>query len=179
MGPELHHVSLPVENLARSREFYAGVLGLIEVPRPGPFEAGPKSFPGAWYQLGSGQLHLIVSDPGRASPPTYRTNKKLDARDVHVALRVRSFAKALEVLTTKGYRVGHPDDFKDMRVSPNLPHQGAGFPQIYILDPDRHTVEINAETLDIAPERLAALDIGIPREEIARFSHEATRIAPP
>jgi len=28
------------------------------------------------------------------------------------------------------------------------PHAVAGFPQIYILDPDRHVIEINAATLD-------------------------------
>jgi glyoxylase I family protein len=28
------------------------------------------------------------------------------------------------------------------------PHATAGFPQIYVLDPDRNMIEINAETLD-------------------------------
>jgi hypothetical protein len=28
------------------------------------------------------------------------------------------------------------------------PHATAGFPQIYILDPDRHVIEINAAVLD-------------------------------
>ena len=28
------------------------------------------------------------------------------------------------------------------------PHATAGFPQLYILDPDRHVIEINAEKLD-------------------------------
>jgi hypothetical protein len=28
------------------------------------------------------------------------------------------------------------------------PQATAGFPQIYILDPDRHVIEINAEKLD-------------------------------
>lgn len=169
MRAELHHISLPVEDLARSRAFYGGVLGLTEVPRPRPFEEGPGSFAGAWYQLGAGQVHLIVHDPRRPSPPTYRTGKKQDARDVHVALRVASFAEALARLKSKGYRVGSPDHFKDMRVSPNLPHQGAGFPQLYILDPDRHTIEINAETLDLSPEQLDALDIGIPAAELAKL----------
>lgn len=178
MRAELHHISLPVEDLARSREFYSGVLSLAEITRPRPFEEGPNSFAGAWYQVGAGQVHLIVHDPRRKSPPTYRTDKKQDARDVHVALRVRSFAETLKLLKAKGYSVGNPDDFKDMRVSPNLPQQGAGFPQIYILDPDRHTIEINAEKLDISPERLKALDIGIPAGEIAKLRHEMSRTAP-
>jgi glyoxylase I family protein len=28
------------------------------------------------------------------------------------------------------------------------PHATEGFPQIYILDPDRHVIEINADQLD-------------------------------
>jgi hypothetical protein len=28
------------------------------------------------------------------------------------------------------------------------PHATAGFPQLYILDPDRHVIEVNAERLD-------------------------------
>ncbi len=175
MRIELHHISLPVENLARSREFYSGVLSLIEVPRPRAFEEGPNSFAGAWYQVGAGQVHLIVHDPRRKSPPTYRKDKKQDARDVHVALRVDSFAGALKLLKAKGYSVSNPDDFKDMRVSLNLPNQGAGFPQIYILDPDRHTVEINAEQLDIAPDQLEVLDVGIPQEAIEKLRDEIGR----
>jgi len=29
------------------------------------------------------------------------------------------------------------------------PHATAGFPQIYILDPDRNVIEINAQELDL------------------------------
>ena len=30
----------------------------------------------------------------------------------------------------------------------SLPHSVAGYPQLYLLDPDRHLIEINAERLD-------------------------------
>ena len=130
----IHHVSLPVTDLARSREFYGEVLGLLELPRP------PFPFPGAWYQLGDGQLHLIV-----AERPTLRVGKGIDSHDIHVAIRVRSYRQALDHLRARGYRSDAEDELRRMRENPNA---RAGFPQLYILDPDRHVIEINAAALD-------------------------------
>ncbi|MFA6016020.1 MAG: VOC family protein [Gallionellaceae bacterium] len=52
----LHHASLLTGNLAKSRAFYEGVLGLIPDPqRP------PMSFAGMWYSVAPNQqLHLMV-----------------------------------------------------------------------------------------------------------------------
>jgi len=159
MRSELHHVSLPVRDLARARSFYTATLGLEEIPRPPAFEHGPNSFGGAWFALGAGQLHLILVDPVRAKdfPPTFRAGRGIDSRDIHLSLRVPSFAEALRQLRGQGYRPGHADPFRALRVNPNLPHEGAGFPQLNLLDPDRHVVEINAATLDLTPEGLAPL----------------------
>ena len=63
-------------------------------------------------------------------------------------MRVYSFEKALAYLKSLGYSEDAQDDFKQIKVSQNKRHEGAGFPQIFILDPDRHTIEINAEPLD-------------------------------
>jgi catechol 2,3-dioxygenase-like lactoylglutathione lyase family enzyme len=49
----LQHVSIPITDTARSREFYAGMLKLPEIERP------PFNFEGAWFQVGDGQIHLI------------------------------------------------------------------------------------------------------------------------
>lgn len=61
-----HHVSLNVEDLDASRAFYGELLGLPEIERP------DFGFPGAWYQAGPVQLHLIVppsgADVGRTAP---------------------------------------------------------------------------------------------------------------
>jgi len=136
----IHHVSLPVSDLERSVLFYSEILGLKQIDRP------PFDFPGAWFQMGSNQLHLIKSDH-----PTFREGKGVDARDIHFAIRVGSFHDALFALKEKGYKeLGTDeetsDEFKSMRVNPR---STAGFPQIYILDPDRNIIEINAAVLDL------------------------------
>lgn len=56
----LHHVNLLVDNLEAARRFYGEVLGWPTARRP------DFGFPGAWYDLGHGQLHLVVVD---AMPP--------------------------------------------------------------------------------------------------------------
>ncbi|HLK66147.1 MAG TPA: VOC family protein [Bryobacteraceae bacterium] len=132
----LHHVAINVTDLERSRRFYRDVLGLQEIARP------PFSFPGAWFQAGpSHHVHLIVH-----SPATTRGLKPIDTRDIHFALRVPSFRDALASLQASGYRDDAPEDDL-MRMIVNR-QATAGFPQIYILDPDHNVIEINAEHLD-------------------------------
>jgi glyoxylase I family protein len=131
----LHHVSLPVTDLERSKQFYDRILGLREIERP------PFDFPGAWYAVGDGQLHLIVGEHS-----TLRSGKSVDSRDIHFAVRVPSFREALAHLESHGYKKdADPADPMSMKVSPR---PTTGFPQIYILDPDRNVIEINAAELD-------------------------------
>jgi len=53
-----HHYSINVSDVDRARRFYGGLLGLPEIPRP------DFGFPGAWFQAGAVQLHLIVPPEG-------------------------------------------------------------------------------------------------------------------
>ena len=85
-----HHVSLDVRDVAVSRAFYGELLGLPEIERP---EIG---LPGAWYQAGAVQLHLIQVpegvDVGRpAAQPTPLANHLAfeidDLEAVEAALR--------------------------------------------------------------------------------------------
>jgi catechol 2,3-dioxygenase-like lactoylglutathione lyase family enzyme len=131
-------VSLPVADVERSRAFYRDVVGLEEIDRP------PFDFPGAWFAVGdSGELHLIGDPPS----PTRRGPKPIDSRDVHFAVRVASYRDTLAFLESKGYRTdAAPTDEHAMIARP---HATAGFPQIYIVDPDRNVVELNAAQLDV------------------------------
>lgn len=132
----IHHVSVTVRDLDRSVRFYRDILGLRPIERP------PFGFPGAWFAVGDAQhLHLIVHDGA-----TFRGERGIDSRDGHFAVRVPSYSRAVEFLRSKGYREDAPElDPMRMRLQP---HATAGFPQIYILDPDRHVIEINAGRLD-------------------------------
>jgi catechol 2,3-dioxygenase-like lactoylglutathione lyase family enzyme len=138
----IHHVALTVSDLERSRAFYREVLGLQEIARP------PFNFPGAWFQVGEHQqLHLIVH-----TNPTFRTGKPLDTRDVHFAVRVEDYWHTVEFLRSKGYREDtSQEDLMRLIVNPRAT---AGFPQMYIMDPDRHVIEINAaEAAPVSPVR--------------------------
>jgi catechol 2,3-dioxygenase-like lactoylglutathione lyase family enzyme len=68
----------------------------------------------------------------------------MDTNDIHFAIRVTSYTQALEALAAKGFREdASPDDPMGIRTSMRV-----GYPQIYILDPDRNIIEINAAIAD-------------------------------
>ena len=131
----LHHVSLPVADLPRAKAFYGGVLGLRELARPAfPFD-------GAWYAVGaSQQLHLILGPH-----LTFRGPKPLDTTDVHLALRMSTYRSTLDHLRRHGYAEDAADPDRRIRENPNGP---SGFPQVFLLDPDGHIIELNADRMD-------------------------------
>lgn len=62
---KLHHSSIRIADLERSRQFYEGFLGLSAIERP------DLGIAGRWYGIGGGQLHLIQAPPiGMAIDPS-------------------------------------------------------------------------------------------------------------
>jgi len=112
---ELNHIALYVSDLAASMRFYGETLGLPALERP------DFGFGGAWYSLGSQELHLIVEtqSPGR------------DRSAVHFALRVDDAAAAREVLVARGV--------VDMSTAAPRPD---GALQVFFRDPDGYLIEI-------------------------------------
>lgn len=129
----LHHVSIAVKDLEASKTFYTQILGLQEIERP-DFDFG-----GAWYQLGDRQLHLIRDERGTS---TFRDGKSLDSRDSHFAMRVKSYRQTRDFLRSKGYTEHATDELMRMMESPENP---TPWRQLYIMDPDRNVIELNAE----------------------------------
>ncbi|CAM3774430.1 VOC family protein [Marinicrinis lubricantis] len=117
----IHHVSLIVTDLERAVRFYEEVLGLQQMQRP------DLGFPGVWFSIGATgqQLHLLVhqGETGRSGG--------IDTRDGHFALSIDDFDEAVRWLDSKGIAYEARRESK------------AGFPQIFILDPDHNIIELN------------------------------------
>jgi glyoxylase I family protein len=130
-SPLLHHVSLVTADLPRAITFYRDVLGLEQVERP--------NFPiaGAWFRSGGLEIHLIIRPDG-----SFRKVQKVDADDVHFAVRVTDFDATVASLLGKGYRADVAAD--DPRSIIVKKQSMAGYSQLYIRDPDNHVIEINA-----------------------------------
>ncbi len=125
----LHHVNLIVTDLPRSLAFYQNLFGLTIIERP-PFRGA-----GAWLACGAQQVHLTLYPPG-----SFRAGN-VDGADCHIAFRTDDFDGALATLTANGFREDAADD-DPMRVM--VRYNGpAGFPQLFLLDPDRNIIEIN------------------------------------
>ena len=120
----MHHVGICVTDIERAKHFYGTILGLRELQRP-PFDFG-----GAWYELDDRrQLHLIVHSGTR----TLRGTSAIDARDGHLALRVKSYDETLRHLRSHGIECLE------------APHNLTPWAQIYVTDPDGNVLEFNAE----------------------------------
>ena len=153
----IHHVSLPVSSIEKAKDFYGGVLKLKEIKRPDSMVSGSKAFPGAWYEVGDRALHLIVDDESTFRKYQDGKAKPLSSRDIHFAIRVQSFGETLRYLLEQGYDKGAEEGEKAMKVSPK---SSAGFPQIYITDPDNNVIELNAAHLDLDETELKELGLG-------------------
>lgn len=127
----LHHVSYPVRDIEVSAAFYENLFGLSRLKRP------PFGIPGVWLGCGDRQIHLVLNPSG-----TYRRKPSVDIADVHFAFWTDDFDGLAKRLERAGFSDELPEgDLKRML----LVRDGlAGFPQLYLLDPDLNTIEVNA-----------------------------------
>ena len=125
----LHHVAVIVTDLDRSARFYQDLFGLAPIERP------PFTIPGLWLGVGSLQVHLTVYAAGnfRQGP--------VDNDDIHFAFRTDDFEAFVTRAEAMGFRADAAQDDPKRMI---LKRQGmAGFPQLYLMDPDRNVIEVN------------------------------------
>jgi catechol 2,3-dioxygenase-like lactoylglutathione lyase family enzyme len=112
-----HHVNVtvPRELEQATKDFYGATLGLQEVPKP---EAS-RGRGGAWYQLGSVQLHLSLEES---------LNQRSSTR--HVCFVVADVHRSQEYLVAAGVEI-LPD-----------PRPVPGTQRFYVRDPGGNLIEI-------------------------------------
>jgi catechol 2,3-dioxygenase-like lactoylglutathione lyase family enzyme len=109
------HTAILVTNLERAEHFYGEVLGLPKVDRN-------LKFPGAWYQVGTYQIHLIAS----SSVANQLQNEKW-GRNPHIAFSVTNLEAAKQKLLNHNYPI---------QLS------ASGRPALFTQDPDGNIIEI-------------------------------------
>lgn len=111
----IDHVQLAMPPAAenQAREFYGGLLGLTEVPKPPALAARG----GIWFESGPVKVHLGVEDGFRP------------ARKAHPALRVRGLRELVGRLEAAGVAVVDDD---------LLP----GYDRVYVADPFGNRLEL-------------------------------------
>jgi catechol 2,3-dioxygenase-like lactoylglutathione lyase family enzyme len=125
----LHHVAIIVTDLDRSAAFYQQLFELSPIARP------PFPIPGLWLGVGDLAVHLTVYPAGH-----FRT-RPVDNDDIHFAFNTDDFEHFVTRAEAMGFGADRPAD-DPMRMI--LKRQGmAGFPQLYLLDPDRNIIEVN------------------------------------
>jgi catechol 2,3-dioxygenase-like lactoylglutathione lyase family enzyme len=87
--PRIQHVSIPRPPGSddQTRAFYAGVLGLTEVPLPPALQ----SLDLIWYRLGDTELHLFAEEP------------RADTSGRHLCIEVSDLAGLRQRLNDAGY----------------------------------------------------------------------------
>lgn len=97
----------------RARDFYSGLLGIPEVPKPSHL-AGRG---GCWFERGALKIHLGVERDFRC------------AHKAHPALRVEGLAELVGLLGARGFRVGEDEPLE-------------GFSRVYVADPFGNRIEL-------------------------------------
>ena len=112
------HAAILVSDLERAEHFYSNVLGLSKVERS-------LKYPGAWYQVGEFQIHLIAAP---YSAPAELQNPEKWGRNPHVAFCVTDL-----------------DAVKNQLIHHACPIQmsASGRAAVFTQDPDGNIIELN------------------------------------
>lgn len=110
------HAAIVVSDLEKSEHFYGTVLGLQKIDRI-------LKFPGAWYEIGTFQIHLIA-DAAQASDIQ---NEQKWGRNRHLAFSVASLEGAKQQLIT------HHCEFQ---------LSASGRAALFVKDPDSNIIEL-------------------------------------
>jgi catechol 2,3-dioxygenase-like lactoylglutathione lyase family enzyme len=131
---QVSHVSITVTDVQKARDFYTGVLGFQEIPRPA------FDFPGIWYSLGGDlQLHIILNDQ-LVRPAVER--ETIVARYAHFAL----WTDDCDETAAKLVALGLPN--RDVISGPT------GLRQIFVKDTDGNMVEFIGPSKNAGERRM-------------------------
>lgn len=124
MNAAIHHVNVTVPKALESaaKHFYGVVMGMSEVSKP----ESSRARGGAWYQLGSLQLHLSIEDGVGEQCLSKR----------HVCYTVDDLGRAEQQFRDAGVEIT-PDDIPT-----------PGWSRFYVRDPGGNRLEI-AQAVDI------------------------------
>ncbi|RCJ38325.1 glyoxalase [Nostoc minutum NIES-26] len=112
------HTAILVTDLERSEHFYGKVLGLSKIDRT-------LKYPGAWYQVGNYQIHLIVA----STVPTDNPNEKW-GRNPHIAFSVADLNAAKQELLNQNYPIQA---------------SASGRAALFTQDPDGNIIELSQQ----------------------------------
>lgn len=111
------HTALLVSDLDRAKHFYGKILNIAPASRN-------LNFPGAWYQIGDYQIHLIVN----ADFAGCIYNQEKWGRNAHLAFSVDNLDELEQRLQAEQWP---------------LQRSSSGRAAIFIQDPDGNVIEIN------------------------------------
>jgi catechol 2,3-dioxygenase-like lactoylglutathione lyase family enzyme len=121
----IHHMNVPIDDLAAARDFYGRVLALPELERP---DVGR---PGLWFGCPPNELHLSVQPDVKGGRTTLslQPGERPERRGGHVAFTME----------------GSVDDIARHLEAERIPYARgtAGLPQIFCEDPAGNLVELN------------------------------------
>ncbi|HBE20487.1 MAG TPA: glyoxalase [Cyanobacteria bacterium UBA11149] len=111
------HTAILVSDLEKAEDFYTNILGLSKINRI-------LKYPGAWYQLGNFQIHLIQDSQIKNK----LQNPAKWGRNPHIAFSVTNLDEAKNQLLESGY---------PMQMS------ASGREALFTQDPDGNIIEIS------------------------------------